>query len=279
MSRNNRGIAVRAYATAAGMRGPATGLTVYAVIWLMLVAVVPVVGHAEKVGIDEKLGATIPADVQLNDESGHRVFFRQLVDKPTVLTLNYFRCAGICTPQLNNLVRTLNEVELEPGKDFQVTTVSFDPTDTPEMAAKKKTSYLKLLKRPFPPTAWRFLTGDAASTKALADAVGFQFKKDRDMYIHAGALIILSPGGKVTRYMNGITYLPADLEMAVREAASGLTRPTISKVLSVCFSYDPKSNKYVLNFTRIGGAVTLLLGAAFGLYLLLTGRRTERSRS
>jgi len=142
------------------------------------------------------LGATIPSDLQFTDESGQGVFLRQLIDKPTVLTLNYFRCAGICTPQLNDLVRTLNKVALEPGKDFQVVTVSFDSTDTPEIAAGKRTNYLRLLTRPFPPTAWRFLTGDQASILALANAVGFGFKKDRDAFIHPGALIILSPGEK-----------------------------------------------------------------------------------
>jgi protein SCO1 len=232
---------------------------------------------ADEVGINEKLGATIPADLQLNDETGQKVFLRPLIDKPTVLTLNYFRCAGICTPQLNDLVRTLNTIDLEPGKDFQVITVSFDSTDTPDLAAAKRTNYLKLLKRPFPPTAWRFLTGDEASTKALANTVGFGFKKDRDAFIHPGALIVLSPQGKVTRYMYGITYLPADLKMAVGEAASGLARPSISKALSFCFSYDPQGRKYVVNFTRVAGLVTLVLAGAFAVFVLLPSRKRSRT--
>jgi len=237
---------------------------------------------AEEVGIDEKLGAVIPADLQLNDEAGQKVSLRQLIDKPTVLTLNYFRCAGICTPQLNDLVRTLNTVELEPGKDFQVITVSFDSRDTPDLAAGKRASYLKLLKRPFPPAAWRFLTGDEASTRELTKAVGFGFKRDKDAFIHPGALIILSPDGKVTRYMYGITYLPADLQMAVGEAAAGLPRPSISKALKFCFSYDPQGHKYVISFTRIAGSISLLMAAVFGVFILVTGRRrdhTERAHS
>jgi protein SCO1/2 len=228
---------------------------------------------AEEVGIDEKLGAVIPADLQLNDEAGQKVVLRQLIDKPTVLTLNYFRCAGICTPQLNDLARTLNTVELEPGKDFQVITVSFDSSDTADVAAGKRASYLKLLKRPFPPAAWRFLTGDEVSTRELTNLVGFGFKKDQDAFIHPGALIILSPEGKVTRYMYGITYLPADLQMAVGEAAAGLARPSISKALKFCFTYDPQGHKYVLSFTRIAGSLTLLLAAAFGVFVLVTSRR------
>lgn len=232
---------------------------------------------AEEVGIDEKLGAVIPTDLRLNDEAGEEVSLRQLIDKPTVLTLNYFRCAGICTPQLNELARTLNTVDLEPGKDFQVITVSFDSSDTADLAARKRASYLKLLKRPFPPAAWRFLTGDEASTKGLSKVVGFGFKKDQDAFIHPGALIILSPQGKVTRYMYGITYLPADLQMAVGEAATGLARPSISKALKFCFSYDPQGRKYVISFTRIAGSISLLVAAVFAVFVLMSGRRRDRT--
>ncbi|MFN8627803.1 MAG: SCO family protein [Candidatus Binatia bacterium] len=249
---------------------------------LIVLPAIVLAARADDVGIDEKLGARIPLDLRFNDETGQPVALRQLIDKPTVLTLNYFRCAGICTPQLNDLVRTLNQVPIEPGKDFQVITVSFDSTDTPEIAAGKRTNYLRLLQRPFPPAAWRFLTGDDASIEALAAAVGFGFKKDRDQFIHPGALIVLSPEGKVTRYMYGITYLPADLQMAVREAAGGLARPSISKALSFCFSYDPSGRRYVVNFTRIAGAISLLLVAGFAAVTLLTGRArggTERAQS
>ncbi len=230
----------------------------------------------DEVGIDEKLGATIPLDLELNDEAGRKIALRDLIDKPTVLTLNYFRCGGICTPQLNNLVQTLNRIGLEPGRDFQVITVSFDPTDTAAVAAQKRSNYLKLMTRPFPPLAWRFLTGEANATKALADAVGFGFKRQREEFIHPGALIVLSPQGKVTRYMYGITYLPSDLQMAVAEAATGVVRPTISKALEFCYSYDPVGRKYVFNITRVAGSVTLLFAALFaGVVLLKSRSRVE----
>jgi protein SCO1/2 len=241
-------------------------------LWLALPSLAPAAPSTDEVGINEQLGASIPANLQLRDETGQAVSLRALIDKPTVLTLNYFRCGGICTPQLNNLVQTLNRIDREPGKDFQVITVSFDSADTFEIAASKRTNYLRLLKRPFPPTAWRFLTGDEGSTKAVADAVGFSFKRQGEAFIHPGALIILSPEGKVTRYMYGITYLPADLEMAVGEAASGLVRPTISKALSFCFSYDPAGRKYVISFTRIAGLVTLVLAFVFAAGVLLRSK-------
>jgi protein SCO1/2 len=231
---------------------------------------------SDDAGIDEKLGTTIPLDLQLNEETGKTASLKQLIEKPTVLTLNYFRCGGICTPQLNNLARTLNEIALEPGKDFQVVTVSFDSRDTFETAALKRVNYLRLMKRPFPPNAWRFLTGDAPSTKALADAVGFSFRKQGDTYIHPGALMILSPEGMVTRYVYGITYLASDLEMALDEASKGLVRPTISKALRFCFSYDPEGRRYVLNVTRVAGASIVVLAAGFVVVLLWTGRSRRK---
>lgn len=249
-------------------------------LWMLLLSAARTARAADEVAIDEKLGATVPLDLQLNDETGQKVSLQALIDKPTVLTLNYFRCAGVCTPQLNDLTRTLNQIQLQPGKDFQVITVSFDPADTPEVAANKRTNYFKLMKRPFPPLAWRFLTGDAASTKRLTDAVGFKFKRQGDTFLHPAALIILSPQGKVTRYMYGITYLPFDLQMALGEAKSGLVRPTISKALGFCYSYDPAGHKYVIDITRIAGSVTLLAAAVFAAVVLFKGkRRTERVSS
>jgi protein SCO1/2 len=227
------------------------------------------------VGVDEKLGSTIPLDLVLKAEDGQPVSLRQLIDKPTILTLNYYRCAGICTPQLNGVAEVLNRTLAVPGKDFQVLTVSFDERDEPEVAAQKRTNYLGEITRPFPPAAWRFLTGPAATTKALADAVGFKFKRVNDDFVHAGAIIFLSPSGKVTRYMYGTTYLPADLQMAAQEAARGEAQPTINKFLKFCFSYDPAGRKYVLNTTALGATATILAAAVFATVLVRRGRQTD----
>jgi protein SCO1/2 len=230
----------------------------------------------EEVGINERLGQRAAIDLVLNDEDGKAIALRSLIDKPTILTLNYFRCAGICTPQLNGVVEVLNRTQAEPGKDFQVITVSFDERDTPEIAANKRTNYLREITRPYPPAAWRFLTGDAATTRALADSVGFKFKRQGDDFIHAAAIIFLSPTGDITRYMYGVTYLPADLQMAAQEAAQNQARPTINKWLKICFSYDPEGRKYVFSFTKIG-AILILLGAAIFLAVLI--RKGRRGKS
>ena len=229
----------------------------------------------EEVGIDEKLGATIPLDLELKGEDGKPVSLRQLIDKPTILTLNYFRCAGICTPQLSGVAEVLNRTEAVPGKDFQVITVSFDERDEPEVAAQKRTNYLGEITRPFPPAAWRFLTGPEATTKALADAVGFKFKRVNDDFVHAAAIIFISPKGQITRYMYGVTYLPADVQLAAQEAARGEAQPTINKFLKFCFSYDPAGRKYVLNTTTIGATVIILAALVFVFALTRRGRKTK----
>ncbi len=234
----------------------------------------PAVAPGE-VGIDEKLGATIPLDLVLKGEDGQPVTLRQLIDKPTILTLNYFRCAGICTPQLGGVAEVLNRTQAIPGQDLQVITVSFDERDEPEVAAQKRTNYLAEITRPFPPAAWRFLTGPGATTKALADAVGFKFKRDRDDFIHAAAIIFISPKGRITRYMYGVSYLPADVQLAAQEAGRGEAQPTINKFLKFCFSYDPAGRKYVLNTTTIGAIVIILAALIFVFALTRRGRKTK----
>jgi protein SCO1 len=236
----------------------------------------PPVFTPQEVGIDEKLGQPIPLDLTLKDEAGQPVNLRSLIDKPTILSLNYFRCAGICTPQLGGMAEVFDRTQAEPGKDFQAITVSFDPRDTPDMAAQKRANYLQEIKRPFPPSAWRFLTGDAAVTKALADSVGFKFKPQGDDFIHPAALFFLSPKGEITRYMYGVTYLPADLQLAAQEAGRSEARPTISKWLNICFNYDPVGRKYVFDTTRTAAMVIIFGAVVFVLVLVLKGRWSKK---
>jgi protein SCO1/2 len=219
-------------------------------------------------GVDEKLGAPVALDSVLKDEDGNDVTLRQLIDKPTILTLNYFRCSGICTPLLNGLADALNQITLAPGTQFQVITMSFDPSDTPEVAHEKRINYLKEMTRPFPPSGWRFLTGSAQATKAVTDSVGFYFRATDYGFDHPGVIVALTPKGIVSRYMYGIAFIPADLQMALQEAASGQVRPSISRVLALCYSYDPQGKRYVLSVTRVGGAAVLLLAGIFVIVLL-----------
>jgi protein SCO1 len=231
------------------------------------------------VGIDEKLGARVAVDAVLRDEAGKDVTLGRLIDKPTILTLNYFRCAGICTPLLNNMADVINQIGIEPGKDFQVITVSFDPRDTAEIAQQKRVNYLKLMTRPVPPASWRFLTGDAPNTRRVTDSVGFKFRAVGEDFLHSGAIIVLAPDGTVTRYLYGISFLPADLQMAIQEAAAGQVRPTIARFLAFCYSYDPRDRQYVLNLTRVLGASILILIAGFVVYLLKGRSRGNQEKT
>jgi protein SCO1/2 len=226
-----------------------------------------------EVGLDEKLGQRIPLDLVLKAEDGSPVTLRSLVDRPTILTLNYYRCAGICTPLLAGVAEVVQRTQAEPGKDFKVVTVSFDDRDTPEIAATKRTNYLREVERPIQPEAWRFLTGDAQTTKALCDSVGFRFRREGDDFIHPGVIIFLSPDGMVTRYMYGTTFLPADLQAAVGEAARRQPTPTITKLLKICFSYDPVGRKYVFSSTKAGALLVLAGALAFVIWLVRPRRK------
>jgi protein SCO1 len=238
-----------------------------------LLTAAPPAPPVQEVAIAEQLGRTIPLDQPLRAEDGTPVTLAALIHQPTLLTLNYFGCPGLCTAQLQGVVDVLNGTRAVPGTAFQVITVSFDPKDTPAIAAQKRSNYLNEVTRPMPDAAWRFLTGGEAATKALADAVGFKFRKEGDTYIHPAAIICLSPKGKITRYLYGITYLPADLEMAVQEAGRGEARPTISRLLSICFGADPGGRQYVSRFTRIAATGILAVAGTFAGILVLKGRR------
>ena len=225
------------------------------------------------IGIDEKLGQMIPFDLTFYDESGRPVTLKQLIHAPTILTPVFYRCPDVCSFLLFNLAKVLSKLTSEPGKDYHVLTFSFDETEKPGLALEKKKMYLKMIEKPFPEDAWRFLTGNRENIHKLTDAIGFHFKKQGDDFLHPVTLIILSPDGKITRYIYGTEFLPFDLKMALLEASEGRVGPTLSKVLRFCFSYDPKGRKYVFNILKVTGIVTLLLALSFIHFLVFKGKK------
>jgi protein SCO1 len=231
------------------------------------------------VGIDEKLGSSVDLNAVLKDETGKQVTLRQYVDKPTILMFNYFRCPGICPVLISNMVEVVNRMQLEPGKDYRLVAVSFDPTDTPQVAGEKKANYLNQMRRPFSPDDWHFLTGDDVNTKAVADSVGFRYQLKGDMYVHPGAIMLLTPQGILSRYIYGTSFVPADVEMAVREAAGGAVRPTVSQALAFCYTYDPQGRRYVFSITRLVGTATLALAAVFMVFVIRAKKRKLEVRS
>jgi protein SCO1/2 len=238
---------------------------------------VPQMNTSSEVGIDEKLGKQVAMDVVLKDENANDVTLAQLINKPTILIFNYYRCPGICPVIFNSMVQVVNQIQMEPGRDFVLISVSFDPIDTPEQARQKKANYLNMLKRQFPPNAWYFLTGSAANTKAVADSAGFNYRKQEDMYAHPGAIIVLTPKGIISRYLYGTTFLTADVAMAIQEAAGGKVRPTISKVLSFCYAYDPENRAYIFSATRLMGSIILVLAIVFVIFVVRGKTRKKGS--
>jgi len=212
-----------------------------------------------EIGIVEHLGEYVPLELTFLNENGDSVVLKDISTHPLVVSLVYFNCPGICSPLLGGVVDVLDRLDMEPGKDYRVVTISFDPTDNPALAREKKRNYFKAFRRrAFPEKEWMWLTGDSLTIHQFTDAVGFKYKQEGKDFVHAGALIVLSADGKISRYLRGIEFQPFDLKMAITEAASGRVGPTISKVLLYCFSYDPAGKKYVFNFTKVGGTIFLV---------------------
>ncbi len=230
-----------------------------------------------EVGIYEQLGNIIPSDVSFMDETGKPVNLKGLVNKPTILSLVYFRCPGICSPLMNGLSKTLDKVDLEQGKDFDVITISFDYTEDYIMASEKKKNYLDHMKKKIPSESWRFLTGDSISIAKISNAVGFKFQRQGNDFMHGAAIMVLSPEGKLIRYLYGTDFLPLDLKLAVLEASEGKIVPSINKLLKMCYSYDPQGRKYVLNVTRIAGGGMIVLLVAFVLMLTMKKKKINKT--
>lgn len=228
----------------------------------------------DKIGIDEKLGELVPLDVPFLDEDGRQVVLKDLMTRPTILTLVYFRCPSICSPLMHELADVIDQLEMEAGKDFDLITISFDKDETPELATKAKAGLLGDMKKRLPPESWRFLTGDAESIMRVADAVGFRFQRDEKDFSHAGTVIFLSTDGKIVRYLPGLKMLPTSVKMAIIDAKEGRARSFFERVQKLCYGYDGDGKQYVFKVNRVILAVTL---AGLGLFLvyLLAFRRTQ----
>jgi protein SCO1/2 len=254
-------------------------LTTLTLVALILILQSSIHAHVEQqkdqpgIGIDEKLGQIIPLDLTFRDEKGQEVSLRQLIHAPTILAPVYFSCPDVCSFLLYNLARVLNQLPSEPGKEYLVLAISFDETEKPSLAYEKKKMYLKMIEKPFPQEAWRFLTGEQENIRKLTEAIGFRFKREGKNFLHPVSLVILSSDGKITRYIYGTDLLPFDLKMALLEASQGRIGPTVTKVLRFCFSYDPKGRKYVFNTLKVTGVVTLLFALSFILFLVFKGKR------
>jgi protein SCO1 len=232
------------------------------------------------VGIDQKLNEQIPLDLSFRDESGKSVILREYFgDKPVILALVYYDCPMLCTEVLNGLLRSLENIRLGVGKEFSVLTVSFNPRETPGLAASKERIYVGLYGRPGGAEGWHFLTGEEASIQRLAKAVGFRYAYDPDsgQYAHATGIVVLTPMGRIARYYYGIEYPSRDLRLGLVEASAGRIGSPVDQILLFCYHYDPATGKYgllIMNVIRAAGLATIL---GLGI-LLLVMFRAERDR-
>lgn len=237
----------------------------------------PVDSPPEKVGVDEKLGEKIPLDITFNDEEGSPHNLGDLIGgKPTLLTMVYYHCPGVCTPYLSEMARLIEEMPADLDGKYHVLTVSFDENESAQIAKEKKTHFTQLIARPFPEEGWSFLTGSKENSDRLADAIGFRFQRVDNDFLHTTALVALSPTGEVIRYLYGKSFLPFDVNMALVEASKGRVGPTINKVLQYCFSFDPAGKSYTFNLLRVLGSVVLGIVVILVIYLYFQGRRRKR---
>jgi protein SCO1/2 len=231
------------------------------------------------VGVTEKLGEFIAAETRFLDEDGKAVTMGEIVDKPTIVVPIYFSCPNVCAIIQSSLTAVLPDVKLSPGEDYQVVSVSFDDTDTPELAARQKRNYMAAMDFKYPENGWRFLTGDEANIRVLMDSLGFGFRREGKDFMHPVVIMAVSPKGKIVRYLYGTKPLAFDLTMAATEAGKEQIGLSVKRVLAYCFSYDPEGKRYAFNFMKITGTGILFILAVLLVSLMLAGRKKRTPRN
>jgi protein SCO1/2 len=235
----------------------------------------------QKVAFEQRLNAQLPLDLPFTDETGAAVKLGDYFGrKPVVLAFVYYECPMLCTQVLNGLESALRVLDETVGREFDVVTVSFDPRETPVLAAGKKKAYLDRYRRPGAEQGWHFLTGDEASIAALTQAAGFSYVYDDDtgQFAHASGIMVATPAGKLSRYFFGIDYSPRDVKFALIESSSEKIGTLADRLLLYCYHYDPATGNYgfmAMRAVRLGGVVTLV--ALFG-FMFVSIRRDHRDR-
>ena len=234
------------------------------------------VDQSPDVGIVEHLGSKVPLDLKFVNDKFQTVTLRQLITKPTILSFVYFDCPGLCSPLLEGLGSVMQKSDLTLGKDYQVITISFNFRDTPEKAKEKKKRFTERYAKG-KSDGWIFLTTDSATIFNITHATGFITKAVGLDFVHPSAIIAVSPQGMITRYLYGITFLPIDFKMAIYEANKEQPRPTIQKVLLLCFSYDQDNKRFALDITKVTGIVIIFLILVFVIVYLIKPKKKKQN--
>ena len=234
-----------------------------------------------EIGLDQRLNEQLPLDMPFKDESGRDVTLgRYFGKRPVILTLVYYECPMLCTQVLNGLVSALGVMQFSIGQEFDVVTISFDPGETPELAAAKKVAYLERYDRPGAERGWHFLTGETRSIAAITRAVGFRYAYNEgvDQYAHVSGVMVVTPDGRLSRYFYGIDYGPRDVRLALLEAGDSRIGSLADQVFLYCFHYDPKSARYSFAIMRVVRGAGLLTVVAIGAAVLIMRRRDREKR-
>ena len=235
-----------------------------------------------EIGFDQNLDKPVPLDTPFRDESGRTVTLGEYFGRrPVVMVFAYYDCPMLCTMVINGLASALDVLSLEPGRDFEIVTVSFNPRDTPASATAKKAVYLERYRRPGAAEGWHFLTGDQPQTDRLTKAAGFRYAWDAEtkQYAHPSGVIVLTPDGRLSKYLFGIEYGPRDLRLGIVEASAGKIGTPVDALLLYCYHYDPMTGRYglaIMRAMRIAGATTVL---ALGGFIVFMVRNDKRRRS
>jgi len=223
-----------------------------------------------QIGFEEKQGQYADLSTKLVNEAGDTVLLKDVITKPTILNLVYFQCAGTCSPLMWGISKFIDGMDLQLGKDYEVVTISFDPTENIKLGINKKASYLSTMKKKEDAKNWLFFVSDSADIAKLTRSVGFDYQKVNDQYVHPTGLIALAANGKIVRYLRGIDFLPFDIKITLVEAAKGKIGPSINRLLAVCYGYDSKGNQFVFNVTRVSAIVILFIVVIIFLVLALS---------
>lgn len=230
-----------------------------------------------EIGIVEHLDEYVPKDIRLFHEKLGSVSLGEIIDKPTIISFVYYRCPGLCSPLMDGIADVIDKSDLALGEDYQVLTISFDPREGLDLAKNKKANYINLMdKKEVASEHWNFFTSDSANIARLTGITGFKYKPQGNDFLHSAGLIFVSPDRKITRYLNGTSFLPFEFKMAVLETSKGQSGPTINKVLQFCYSYDPQGQQYVLNITRVFGALIMIIAAI--LFIILAVKPIFKKR-
>ena len=231
----------------------------------------------KKVGIQQNLNEQIPPDLQFRDETGKTVHLGDYFGKkPMILNLVYYNCPMLCSEVLSGLETALKPLKFDVGKEFDILTISFDPRETPELAAKKKAEYLKRYGRPGAADGWHFLTGPKESVDALTKAAGFQYEYDEKtgQFAHTTAIMILTPAGKISQYYYGVEFAPKDLRLGLVQASNEKIGNVVDEVMLYCYHYDPQAGKYsatIFRILRLAALATMLAVGGLMAVLLRKG--------